>query len=247
MSLEIEPEKARKRIDEFLEQIDELLEKQYNEGKEEKRSMSTKLDNFAEVAFSNGEQKKSKLHRSIAVSTIGGKSPQKKQRDYENSLKRKRRNLEAWKEQIELEEGTTSQNDNRSKEYSDIEAEISEINAKLPLYANDLEKSLEELRSDHLLASALITGRVIDHTIDQIKSSQGLGGPEEVLDYLEDEGIVDSREGQITNAVKSYRNVYTHEVGKKPDVSESLIILLGTAKLLHNIQEAGKTREYDLA
>lgn len=93
----------------------------------------------------------------------------------------------------------------------------------------------------------MITGRVIDHTIDQIKSSQNLGGPEEVLDHLEENNIIDSREGKITDSIKSYRDVYTHEVGKSPDVNEALIILLGCAKLLHNIQEQGKARDYDLA
>lgn len=247
MTLEIEPDKARERIDEFLEQIDNLLEKRYDEGKDEKRAMSTKLDNFAKVAFTNGNEKKNSLHPSVRVSTIGEKSPAKKQEEYEESLKMKKRNLEAWKEQIELEEGVTSRDRYASDEYKEVEAEISNIYEDLPLYANDLEKSLEELRSDHLLASAMITGRVIDHTIDQIKSSQRLGGPEEVLDHLEENGIIDSREGQITESIKSYRDVYTHEVGKIPDVSETLIILLGCAKLLHNIQDANKAREYDLA
>jgi len=58
MSLQIDPDRAEKRIDEFLQQIDELLDKRYDEGKAEKRSMSTKLDNFAEVAFSDGKKKR---------------------------------------------------------------------------------------------------------------------------------------------------------------------------------------------
>lgn len=247
MTLEIDPDKARERIDEFLETIDELLDKRYDEGKEEKQTLSTKLDNFAEFAFSEGSKKKNSLHPSVRVSTIGGKSPQKKQQEYEKSLKRKRRHLEAWKEQIELQDGTTSESDHVDKDYTEIEREISKINERLPLYADDLQQSLEELRNGHLLACVMIAGRVIDHTIDQIKSSQRLGDPEEVLSHLEENGIVDSREGQITDSIKSYRDVYTHEVGKVPDFNEALIILLGCAKLLHNIQEAGQAREYDLA
>jgi len=247
MTLQIDAHKARKRINEFLEQIDDLLEKRYDEGKDEKRRMSTKLDNFAKVAFSDGEEKKESLYSPAAVATFGQEAPHKKQNRYEESLKRKKRNLEAWKEQIELEEEMDSADDNGDEKYKGIEKEISGINEELPLYANELEQSLEELRNEHFLASVMITGRVIDYTIDQIKSSQGLGGPKEVFDLLEEKGIVDSREGKITEAIKSYRNVYTHEVGKNPDFSEAMIILLGCAKLLHNIQEAGKTREYDLA
>lgn len=245
MSLEINPNEARKRIDEFIEQIDELLEKGYREGKDEKRTMSTKLDNFAEVAFSDGDNKKNNLHPVAA--TFGSRNARQKQRDYENSLKRKRRELEAWKQQIELEEGSDPQDASGDNDYSQIQAEISKLEDELPLYASELEQSLEELKSDHLLASTLIAGRVIDYTIDQIKSSQQLGGPEEVLDHLEQNGIVDSREGKITDSIKSYRDVYTHEVGMVPDFNETMIILLGCAKLLHNIQDAGKTREYDLA
>ncbi|WP_157573526.1 hypothetical protein [Haloplanus natans] len=247
MSLQIDPNKAEERIDDFLDQIAELLEMRYDEGEEEKRTMGTKLDNFAEVAFSNGKEKKNSLHPTAVVSTFGKKSPTKKQKEYEEDLKRKRRQLEAWKEQIELEEGADLEGDTEDRRYKEIEEEIAEINRELPLYANDLEQSLEELRNNHLLASTMITGRVIDHTIDQIKSSQRLGGPEEVLDHLEENGIVDSREGKITDSIKSYRDVYTHEVGRVPDVSETLIILLGCAKLLHNIQDTDKTREYDLA
>lgn len=247
MTLEIEPNKARERIDEFLEQIDELLDKRYDEGKEEKRAMSTKLDNFAEVAFSDGKEKKSSLHRSVGVVSLSEKSPRKKQEEYEESLKRKRRNLHAWKEQIDLEEGTDSESGSDSGEYKEVEQEISSIRDELPIYADDLEKSLDELRDGHYLASTMIAGRVIDHTIDQIKSSQQLGDPEEVLEHLESNNIVDSTEGQITDSIKSYRDIFTHEIGKTPDLSETLIILLGCSKLLHSIQEEGKTREYDLA
>lgn len=247
MSLEIDPDTARERIDEFLDQIDDLLEKQYNEGKEEKRTMSTKLDNFAKVAFSDGEEKKNSLYSSAGIVSLGGKSHHQKQRDYEESLKRKKRQLEAWKQQIELEEDVDTGSSSINGDYSEVEEEISSISDELPIYGDDLDLSLEELRAGHYLSSAMITGRVIDHTIDQIKSSQRLGGPEEVLDHLEDNGIVDSREGQITGALKSYRDVYAHEVGQTPDITEALMILLGCAKLLHNIQEAGKAREYDLA
>lgn len=124
---------------------------------------------------------------------------------------------------------------------------MSKIGNELPIYANDLQKSISELESGHYLASAMIAGRVIDHTIDQIKSSQGLGGPEDVLNHLRENNIIDSREDKIADSIKSYRDVYAHEVGRVPDVNEALIILLGCSKLLHNIQEAGKARSYDLA
>lgn len=247
MTVEIDPDKAHERIDEFLEEIDELLDKRFDQGKEDKKSLSAKLDNFAKMAFSDGEEKRDSLYPSATVATFGGRSKHKKQQDYEESLKRKKRQLEAWKQQIELESDLTTNESGDDSNYTEIEEEISELNKELPLYAEDLQQSLDELESGHHLASAMIAGRVIDHTIDQIKSSQSLGGPDEVLDQLEENGVVDSNEGQIMNAVKSYRNVYAHEVGKSPDVKETFIILLGCAKLLHNIQSASKTREFDLA
>lgn len=247
MTLEIEPDEAYERIDGFLDEIDDLLDKQHNQGKDKKRSLSAKLDNFAEVAFSDGKEKKKSLHTSVVTGTFGGKSRRQKQREYEESLKRKKRQLEAWKQQIDLESDLTTSENTEGSDYDDIEKEIQELNKQLPIYADDLNQSLDELRNGHYLASAMIAGRVIDHTIDQIKSSQSLGGPDEVLNHLEENDVVDSAEGQIMNAVKSYRNVYAHEVGKQPDLKETIIILLGCAKLLHNIQQANKTREYDLA
>jgi hypothetical protein len=247
MTLEINPDNARERIDEFLEQIDELLEKDFREGKEKKKKIETKLDNFAEVAFSDGKKKKNSLYPAAAVITTKEKSPGEKQQDYEESLKRKKRQLEAWKDQIELEEEVASGGGSEDNEYREIKEEISKIDETLPIFADDLSQSLEELRNSHFLASTLITGRVVDYTIDQIKSSQRLGDPEEVLDHLEEENIVDTRESAITNVIKSYRDEFTHEVGKTPEATEAFILLMGCAKLLHNIQQAGKTREYDLA
>jgi uncharacterized protein YutE (UPF0331/DUF86 family) len=245
MTVEIDPNKAHERIDQFLDEIDELLNKRVDKGKDHKESLSAKLDNFAEVAFSDGKNKRESLqYRSL--STLNP-SQRQKQRRYNDSLKHKRDQLEAWKQQIELESDLTTNDSGNDSDYTEIEEEISELDRKLPLYAEDLQQSLDELESGHHLASAMIAGRVIDHTIDQIKSSQSLGGPDEVLDQLEENGVVDSNEGQIMNAVKSYRNRYAHEVGKSPDVKETFIILLGCAKLLHNIQSAGKTREFDLA
>lgn len=246
MGLEIDPDTAEERIDNFIKRIDALLEKRYAEGEEEKKTLSTKLDNFAKLAFSDGGEKRANLHRSVSVGTLGKESSSKKQRKYEQSLKRKKRNLEAWKDQIEIERQSVSKNEHDTRTYDEIEKELSEIRGSLPIYTEDLEQSVEELRNGHYLAAAMVAGRVIDHVIDQVKSSQRLGGPEEVLNHLEEERIIDSEESKITSSIKSYRNKYAHEVGKSPDFSESVIILLGCTKLLKNIQEEGKAREYDL-
>jgi len=245
MTVEIDPDKAHERIDQFLDEIDELLNKRVDEGEKDKESLNAKLDNFAEVAFSDGESKRESLQYRSFITL--NPSQREKQRRYNKSLKHKRDQLEAWKQQIELESDLTTNHSGNDSDYTEIEEEISKLDRKLPLYAEDLQQSLHELESGHRLASAMIAGRVIDHTIDQIKSSQSLGSPNEVLDQLEENGVVDSNEGQIMNAVKSYRNRYAHEVGKSPDVKETFIILLGCAKLLHNIQSANKTREFDLA
>lgn len=260
MSLEIDPDKAMAKIDEFLEQIDELLDKRYDEGEEEKRAMSTKLDNFTKVAFSEGDEKVSKLHRSVGI--IGGtRTESEKQERYEDSLKRKKRNLEAWKEQIELEEDVESlydaddeheeddhsENSEVKKDYAGIRSEIVRIENDLPVYADELKKSVEELEDNHLLASVMITGRVIDYTLDQIKSSQQLGGPEEVLEHLENNNIADSEGIKITDTIKSYRDKYTHDLDTMPPPTDAMIILVGCTKLLHNIVDEGKENEYNLA
>lgn len=245
MSLKIDTNKAVNRIDEFLKQIDKLLDQSYAEGEDEYYRMSTKIDNFAETAFSDGEKKKKKLHPGVAVARMNPSEAQK-QEEYEENLKRKKRHLEAWKEQIQLEESVETDDGNQDN-YEGLRDEISKVQQELPLYASDLELSINELECSHYLASVMISGRVIDYTLDQVKSSQRLGGPEEVIKHLEEEGIIDSPESKITASIKSYRNIHTHEIGKTPDSSEALIILAGCVKLLNNICEADKAKEYDLA
>ena len=98
MAVKIDPDKAHERIDLFLEKIDELLNKRVDEGKDDKESLSAKLDNFAEVAFSDGKDKRESLQYR-ALSTLNP-SQSEKQRRYNASLKHKRDQLEAWKGRV---------------------------------------------------------------------------------------------------------------------------------------------------
>lgn len=122
MSLEITPEQAKSRIDDFIGQIEGLLQLSYDEGKDEKKQMERKLETFVETAFSDGEEKKSNLYISVGVISMGGGSRREKQRDYEESLKRKLRNLKAWKEQIELVE--TSQQEQQKVDQVEEEEKL---------------------------------------------------------------------------------------------------------------------------
>lgn len=72
-----------------------------------------------------------------------------------------------------MEELTLSEEE--EKELRRVEEKIEEmkksnLNSK---YVEDLERSLREFRSGHLLASALVTGRVLDVVLDKIESKIG--------------------------------------------------------------------------
>jgi hypothetical protein len=123
MSLKIDAEKAENRIYEFIKQTEGLLELSYDEGKEEKKQMETKLSSFAETAFTDGEKKKNKLYSSVGVISTTERSPKRKQKDYEDELKRKLRNLKAWKEEIELEESSKEEREKVDKLKEKVEEE----------------------------------------------------------------------------------------------------------------------------
>ncbi|WEL23334.1 hypothetical protein [Candidatus Nanohalovita haloferacivicina] len=120
--LQIDPEKAEEKIDEFIKQAEGLLELSYEKGKQEKKEMETRLDNFAKTAFSDGEEKKDNLYPDVVTGAIGLNSKQRQNR-YEDQINRKLRNLKAWKEQVELEKSSTEEKAKIEKMKEEVEEE----------------------------------------------------------------------------------------------------------------------------
>lgn len=139
--------------------------------------------------------------------------------------------------------------EDKEEELIDSEKEIEKVvRPKLPLYAEELSKSLNEFRSGHLLASSMIAGRIIDVALDKIGSKIDSNQTEDKIEYLQENDITyESTDGNIVSAIKSYRNIYSHEIGKYPSIDESLIIFSGTSHLLKKIIENEMVGELDLA
>ncbi len=121
MSLKIDANKAKLKIDEFLSETDILLEKSYTEGKEQKYGLNTRIRNFVNMAFSDSKEK-IKSYTGLIFAIAGHqKNPYEEQKDYEDCLKKKRRHLIAWKEEVELNLDTTSESTKLNKIKDQIE------------------------------------------------------------------------------------------------------------------------------
>lgn len=144
MSVKIDISKAEKKIDKFLEEIEELLKLSYSEGEEKKYDLDARVENFVKVAFTDYKEKR-KSYIGLIFEIIGEeKTSAEKQRDYENGLKRRRRHLVAWKEELELKKEVKEEKSNLDKLRSkitkaDLETERREEVAKSKFYGAVIE------------------------------------------------------------------------------------------------------------
>lgn len=121
------------------------------------------------------------------------------------------------------------------RELKQLQEDIEELkNTKFQKYAKDLEESLRAFRNTHFLGSALIAGRVLDVILDKLEGDSR----SEKIEFLESRKILESKSGgKIVNAIKRYRNIYSHQVGEYPSLNEATIILVGTVDLVKRISE----------
>jgi len=120
MSLKIEVSKANEKINQFLEEIEQLLKLSYSEGKEKKYDLDVRIRNFVQAVFTDSKEK-IKSYVGFAFAIVGQeKTSAEKQSDYEDSLKQKRRHLIAWKEEIELNKEVKEETSKLDKLHSKI-------------------------------------------------------------------------------------------------------------------------------
>lgn len=106
MSLEMNPDTVLEKIDEYLIEVRELLEKGYSEGSEDKQGLNTRVRTFAKKAFSDSKDKLNSYTGPL-VAVAGERTLREKQKDYRNKLNRMRNHLKAWREEAELEKETS--------------------------------------------------------------------------------------------------------------------------------------------
>lgn len=120
MGLTIQPEKALEKINSFIAETDKLLQKNYSEGKEEYYGLDVRIRTFVNAAFSDSKQKISS-YSGFFIAAVGHEPTHvEKQKDYLDDLKRTRRHLVAWKEEVELNFEVSSDSSKLNKIKSQI-------------------------------------------------------------------------------------------------------------------------------
>jgi hypothetical protein len=122
MTLKIEPEVAKKKIDEFLPEVESLLKLNHRDGQEKYYALDTRIRNFASTTFTDSKEKIQSM-AGVYIAVVGyEKSEVEEQKEYIDELNRKKRHILAWKEEVELVMESLSQSNKVSK----VEQEIKE-------------------------------------------------------------------------------------------------------------------------
>ncbi len=110
--------KAKRKVEEYIAQIDVLLKKSYKEGADKKQQLDTAIQNFIKVALVDGEEKLSSYRRSVhfVFAILGHEdTEEEKQEDYVSRLKKMRNHLVAYNEELELRLASTSKSSELDK------------------------------------------------------------------------------------------------------------------------------------
>jgi len=106
MNSAIKPEEALKRVNNHLEKADELLNKSYNEGDDEKSLLNTRIENFVRTVFKDDNKKLDDLYYDLnttyAGSTSFRESKEEIQKEYIRELKVMKKHLVSYKDELEL-------------------------------------------------------------------------------------------------------------------------------------------------
>jgi hypothetical protein len=139
---------------------------------------------------------------------------------------------------------TVALTEEKEKELKSLEDKIKEeIEPVLPLFSHDLIESVKCFRNGEFLGSVLICGRIIEFLIEKVGSQVSNNSKAEpkqksdaFYDFLKNKKVIDDDEGKkILEAIKSYRNKYSHDIKLYPDLEESLIILSGVTSLISKV------------
>jgi|YelNatPaOPRAMG01_1025707.scaffolds.fasta_scaffold30489_2 hypothetical protein len=132
----------------------------------------------------------------------------------------------------------------REKELEDVEKKIKEeIEPILPLFSTDLLESIKYFRSGYFLGSVLICGRIIVFFVEKVKSQipdiskiEPSQQWDAVINFLKEKKIIKVEEGKmILEAIKLYRNKYSHIISEYPNLEESLLIIIGVTMLVDKV------------
>ena len=124
------------------------------------------------------------------------------------------------------------------------------IEQKLPEYAQDLSRAIDNFENGRLLESVLIAGRVINVGLSKINAKIPAEVKEEMEKLSKKEkkdkwwkealkilNLEFAEERKILEALKLYRDRFSHQVGVSPSIEETIVIISGSVNLIRKIIE----------
>ena len=154
MKLEIPTNNAKEKIEEFIEEFEELSDLSFKEGKDKKSKLDKNVKSFLKMAFSNGD-KMVKDYTLMFIGTTGRKTNSRKQKDYEENITHKKDQLIAWKDNLEmmeeLEESGFENENEKDSESPDSNITIESLNGDF-IQGNkteiNIQNSFNKLKSE---------------------------------------------------------------------------------------------------
>jgi hypothetical protein len=122
---------------------------------------------------------------------------------------------------------------------------LTDVTVELDIeYEKNMSEAISEQERGRCLASALITSRVINHTIDQIEGKD----IEAKVGFLQDQNVIPKgKEGEddkafVLKASKKARNVFSHDIKIFANPSDSIGLLGDCVKLLRIMAQLEKQK-----
>jgi hypothetical protein len=117
---------------------------------------------------------------------------------------------------------------------SSLRKELEDLSTDLPTvyFERNIEEAIKECEQGHFLASALISGRVIIYTLEQIPGKT----LQDKVKALQEKGVIDKERKVVWEAVvkadKLARNFFSHDINVTPSPSDALSLLSGAVNIL---------------
>jgi len=149
----INNQKKLEKINEFINECKRLLELNYKDGEEAYADLEVKLRNFLSTSFDDTARRMDDCFFVVAVGTTYEQTELEKNSKYVKQLKRIKRCLNAYKDEIEMEEGLSKKKPEEKKvDYIEItklvnklaEEEFRAFSYVSPSYSNELISTLKE-------------------------------------------------------------------------------------------------------
>jgi len=145
-----------------------------------------------------------------------------------------------------LDEDISALSFEESKKQEELRKEVAETCENLDtLYEENLNEALDELESGHFLASALITSRVVDYTLKQLKIQEDKQEIKSLIKNITEEKSDTILKQQTETISRLSRNLYNHRIDRFAK-SSNAFSLLSDCLFLLDIYEKSHNNRYKI-